>query len=98
MALSKQAEVFESEVKKWENLKKEITDLEQYVAEAVKEDDLSIAKEAYEKGAVFLKIILDTEPKETYVTSLTKFSTYATTLDNDQMFQYSMPIHDFIKI
>ena len=30
--LSKQAEEYESEVTKWENLKKEITDLEQYVA------------------------------------------------------------------
>jgi len=47
--LSKQAEEYESEVDKWENLKKEITDLEQYVAEAIKEKDLSIASEADKK-------------------------------------------------
>ncbi|MDP2736982.1 MAG: PCRF domain-containing protein, partial [bacterium] len=44
--LSKQAEEYESEVIKWENLKREITDLEQYVAEAIREKDLSIADEA----------------------------------------------------
>ena len=32
VALSKQAEEYESEIIKWENLKKEITDLEQFVA------------------------------------------------------------------
>jgi peptide chain release factor 2 len=47
--VSKQAENLESEVIKWENLKKEITDLEQYVAEAVKEKDLSVAGEAGKK-------------------------------------------------
>lgn len=47
--LSKQAEAYESEVLKWENLKKEITDLEQYVAEAARENDLSIADEANKK-------------------------------------------------
>ncbi len=44
--LSKQAEEYESEVMKWESLKKEITDLEQYVAEAIREKDLSVADEA----------------------------------------------------
>ena len=47
--LSKQTEEYESEVIKWENLKKEITDLEQYVAEGIKEKDLSIAEEAEKK-------------------------------------------------
>ncbi|MDP2736367.1 MAG: peptide chain release factor 2 [bacterium] len=47
--LSKQAEEYESEVIKWENLKQEITDLEQYVAEAVKENDLSVSDEAQVK-------------------------------------------------
>jgi len=47
--LSKQAEEYESEIIKWENLKKEITDLEQFVAEAAKEKDLSIAGEADKK-------------------------------------------------
>jgi peptide chain release factor 2 len=49
VALSKQAEEYESEVIKWENLKKEITDLEQFVAEAIKEKDLSISDEANKK-------------------------------------------------
>jgi peptide chain release factor 2 len=47
--LSKQAEEYESEVIKWENLKKEITDLEQFTAEAAKEKDLSVASEADKK-------------------------------------------------
>lgn len=47
--ISKQAEEYESEIIKWENLKKEITDLEQFVAEAIKEKDLSIAGEADKK-------------------------------------------------
>ena len=49
VAISKQAEILEAEVLKWENLKKEITDLEQFVAEAAKEKDLSIADEAAKK-------------------------------------------------
>jgi peptide chain release factor 2 len=49
VTLSKQAEEYESEIIKWENLKKEITDLEQFVAEGVKEKDLSIAGEADKK-------------------------------------------------
>lgn len=49
VAISRQAENEEKEIAKWENLKKEITDLEQYVAEAVKEKDLSIADEANKK-------------------------------------------------
>jgi len=49
VAISKQAEEYESEVLKWENLKKEIIDLEQYAAEAIKEKDLSIADEADKK-------------------------------------------------
>jgi len=47
--LSKQAEEYESEVIKWENLKQKITDLEQYVAEAIREKDLSVADEANKK-------------------------------------------------
>lgn len=47
--LSKQAEEYESEIIKWENLKKEIIDLEQYVAEAIKEKDFSVADEAEKK-------------------------------------------------
>lgn len=46
VAISRQAENEEKEIGQWEKLKKEITDLEQYVAEAVKERDLSIADEA----------------------------------------------------
>jgi len=49
VAVSRQAEGYESEILKWESLKKEITDLEQYVAEAIKEKDLSIAAEADKK-------------------------------------------------
>lgn len=49
VVLSKQAEEYESEVIKWENLKKEITDLEQFVAEAAREEDQSIAPEANKK-------------------------------------------------
>jgi len=47
--ISKQAESLESEVVKWESLKKEITDLEQFVAEAAREKDLTIAAEADKK-------------------------------------------------
>ncbi len=49
VVLSKQAEDYESEILKWENLKQEITDLEQFVAEAIREKDLSIADEANKK-------------------------------------------------
>lgn len=49
VAISRQAEEYESEIIKWENLKKEITDLEQYAAEAAKEKDLSIALEVEKK-------------------------------------------------
>jgi peptide chain release factor 2 len=49
VALGKQAESLESEVIKWENLKKEITDLEQLVAEASKEKDLSMDEEVNKK-------------------------------------------------
>jgi len=47
--VGREAENQEKEIAKWENLRKEITDLEQYVAEAVKESDLSIADEANKK-------------------------------------------------
>jgi len=47
--VSRAAENTEKEILKWENLKKEISDLEQLVAEAVKEKDLSVAEEANEK-------------------------------------------------
>ncbi len=49
VAISKKAEEIDKEVAKWESLKKEITDLEQLVAEAVKENDLSVADEAHKK-------------------------------------------------
>lgn len=49
VSISKQAEEYESEVIKWEILKKEITDLEQFTAEAAREKDLSIALEADKK-------------------------------------------------
>ena len=49
VALSKQAEEYETEVIKLENLKKEITDLEQFTAEAIREKDLSITEEADKK-------------------------------------------------
>lgn len=47
--ISKKAEEIESEVSRWENLKKEITDLEELVAEAEKEVDNSIFEEASKK-------------------------------------------------
>ncbi|MDO8592631.1 MAG: peptide chain release factor 2 [bacterium] len=47
--ISRQMENQEKEVATWENLKKEITDLEQYAAEAAKEQDLSIAADAEKK-------------------------------------------------
>ena len=49
VAISKQAEMLEAEVFQWEKLKKEITDLEQYVAEAIRENDFSIADEVNKK-------------------------------------------------
>lgn len=49
VAMGKQAEEYESEVIKWENLRKEITDLEQFVAEANREKDLTIADEVSKK-------------------------------------------------
>jgi len=44
--VSKKTEESETEVGRWEKLKKEITDLEQLVAEAIKENDQSITDEA----------------------------------------------------
>ena len=49
VAVGREAENLEKEVARWENLKKEITDLEQYVAEAAKEKDLSVSDEADKK-------------------------------------------------
>jgi len=49
VAISRDAENEEKEIARWEILQKEITDLEQYVAEAVKENDLSVAEEANKK-------------------------------------------------
>jgi peptide chain release factor 2 len=49
VAIGKECEGLESEVNNWESLKKEITDLEQLVAEGLKENDLSIADEANKK-------------------------------------------------
>ncbi|OGF24178.1 peptide chain release factor 2 [Candidatus Falkowbacteria bacterium RIFCSPLOWO2_12_FULL_45_13] len=50
--LSRRAELLESEVEKWEKLKQEITELEQLVAESLKEKDLSLADEANKKYQV----------------------------------------------
>jgi len=47
--ISRQTENEEKEIIKWENLKSEITDLEQLVAEAIREKDLTIADEAEKK-------------------------------------------------
>ena len=47
--ISRTMESEEKEVVKWENLKKQIIDLEQLVAEAVRENDLSISDEAVKK-------------------------------------------------
>lgn len=47
--ISREIEREEKEIAQWENLKKEITELEQFVAEAVKENDLSVAEEAQKK-------------------------------------------------
>lgn len=49
VAISRNVENEEKEIAKWENLKQEITDLEQFVAEASKEKDLSITEEANKK-------------------------------------------------
>ena len=49
VAIGKKAEELEKEVEKWEILKKEITDLEQIVAEAQKENDLSLNEELTNK-------------------------------------------------
>jgi len=49
VAVSRSAENQEKEIVEWENLKKEITDLEQFVAEAAREQYLSIADEASKK-------------------------------------------------
>jgi len=49
VAISRQAENGEKEIAKWENLKKDMTDLEQLVAEAVRENDRSFAEEADQK-------------------------------------------------
>jgi peptide chain release factor 2 len=45
VAVGKETEELESEISKWEKLKNEITDLEQFVAEAIKEADLPVADE-----------------------------------------------------
>jgi len=47
--ISREAENEEKEIAKWENLKLEITELEQLVAEAVREKDFSVAGEAEKK-------------------------------------------------
>lgn len=47
--ISREAENLESEVLKWENLKTEITDLEELVAVGQKEGDISISEDAHKK-------------------------------------------------
>lgn len=47
--VSKKSEELESEVRKWENLKQEITELEELVALADKEGDESISEDAHKK-------------------------------------------------
>lgn len=49
VTISRDALNEEKEIAKWENLKQEITDLEQFTAEAIREKDLSIAEEANKK-------------------------------------------------
>jgi len=47
--VSREAENEEKEINKWEDLKQKITELEQLVAEAVREKDFSVASEAEKK-------------------------------------------------
>lgn len=47
--ISRLAENEEDEINKWENLRKEVTDLEELVAEAIKENDQTISDEALQK-------------------------------------------------
>lgn len=49
MVVSRELEYEDKEIKIWQDLKIEITELEQLVAEAIKENDLSIADEANKK-------------------------------------------------
>lgn len=59
--ISREMENEEKEIIKWENLKKEITDLEQFVAEAAKENDLSVSDEANKKYQELKKIFDELE-------------------------------------
>ncbi|MFH1233655.1 MAG: peptide chain release factor 2 [Patescibacteria group bacterium] len=61
IAISQEAENEEKEINKWEYLKKEITDLEQLVAEAIKEKDDSISDEAREQYEELEKKVIDLE-------------------------------------
>lgn len=49
VSISRQVEEFDQEINDWNDLKKEITDLEEYVAEAQRENDKSIETEVHEK-------------------------------------------------
>lgn len=59
--ISREVENEEKEIEKWENLKKEITDLEQLVAEAIKEKDDSISDEAHKNYEELEKKIAELE-------------------------------------
>ena len=61
VAISREAENEEKKIKAWENLKKEIVDLEQLVAEAIEEKDDSISNEAREKYVELEKRFTDLE-------------------------------------
>jgi len=52
--VSREAEELESEINKWENFSKELSDLEELVKVILKEGDLSMEKEAEEKYAELL--------------------------------------------
>lgn len=59
--ISREVENEEKEIEKWEILKKEITDLEQLVAEAIKEKDDSISDEAHKNYEELEKKIAESE-------------------------------------
>ncbi|MEK7202962.1 MAG: peptide chain release factor 2 [Patescibacteria group bacterium] len=61
IAISREAENEEKKINTWENLKKEIIDLEQLVAEAIEEKDNSINDEAREKYEELEKKFADLE-------------------------------------
>jgi hypothetical protein len=56
-------------------------------------------REAKDKGAIFLKLkLIGKDGWETWVTNLNIFMTYCKTNDNEGISQFSMPLHDFVKV